>query len=212
MVDFNSMLQEALAGQPIIEAQEQGRLLDAARAEFIVHGFQRASVGDIARRAKVSRPTLYRKLGDKDDIVAGVVVREVLQFLAAVQTVVAPLGSTEERVVEAFAIGMREVRENPLASALREFGMGSFSPYLTDSGQDAYQLLRTVAASQLTPDHAYSLAAAEQAIELLVRITVSLLITPTQVFPMETDEDAREFARTYFLPILDTARSSGQKS
>ncbi|MEG8181779.1 helix-turn-helix domain-containing protein [Nocardia terpenica] len=43
---------------PLATDSEQSRLPDAARAEFVEHGFRRTSVGDIARRAKVSCPTV----------------------------------------------------------------------------------------------------------------------------------------------------------
>jgi AcrR family transcriptional regulator len=206
VMDFNSMLAQVLAVQPFIEDPERDRLLDAARAEFIAHGLQRASVGEIARRAKVSRPTLYRKLGDKDDIIAGVVVREVLQAVISVQAEIAPLDTVEERVVEAFVIAMREALANPVAGALRQFEPESFSPLLVDSDQSAYQLVRTAVVLQLL-DSALTMAAAEQAVELMLRISVSLLLVPTPALSVQTDDDARAFARAYLLPILEAARA-----
>lgn len=82
--------------------------MDAAREEFIAHGIARTAVGDIARRAGVSRPTLYRKCGDKEDIVAAVLVRETTEFFVRAQAVLAPLSNAEDRMVEAFVMGMRE--------------------------------------------------------------------------------------------------------
>ncbi|WP_425607448.1 TetR/AcrR family transcriptional regulator [Rhodococcus pyridinivorans] len=45
------------------------RLLDAAYEQFCRTGIQRSSMEEIARRAKLSRITLYRKFESKDALV-----------------------------------------------------------------------------------------------------------------------------------------------
>src|SRR6185312_7168752 len=106
--------------QPTTTAQE--RMLDAARAEFIDHGIARTSVATIAQRAGVSRPTLYRQCGDKDQIVAAVVQRDVIDFFSRAKVAVEDVsGGVEERFVEAVVMGLRESREQPLVQALKAF-------------------------------------------------------------------------------------------
>ena len=96
MVEFDSMLAQVLSGQAVTEDPEQSRILDAARAEFVAHGFRRAAVADIARRAKVSRQTLHRRCGDKDEIISAVIVREVLHFFFEIGDSIPPELSPEE--------------------------------------------------------------------------------------------------------------------
>ena len=50
------------------EAIEQ-RLLDAALEAATIHGITRMSMGDVARRAGLSRQTLYRYFPSKDDLI-----------------------------------------------------------------------------------------------------------------------------------------------
>lgn len=76
VVELDSLLRQLATGTLSETNVATSRLLDAAREEFVAHGIARTAVGDIARRAGVSRPTLYRKCGDKEDIVAAVLVRK----------------------------------------------------------------------------------------------------------------------------------------
>ena len=58
-------------------------LLDAALAELLAHGIRRTTASDIARRAGVSRQTLYRYWPDAQAVFAALVTREVLTALPA---------------------------------------------------------------------------------------------------------------------------------
>ena len=58
-------------------------LLDAALAELLAHGIRRTTASDIARRAGVSRQTLYRYWPDAQAVFAALVTRELLTALPA---------------------------------------------------------------------------------------------------------------------------------
>ena len=51
-------------------------ILDAAVVEFEQHGFRRVALDDVARRAGVSRTTIYRRFANRDELVAAVIDRE----------------------------------------------------------------------------------------------------------------------------------------
>ncbi|NED54196.1 TetR/AcrR family transcriptional regulator, partial [Micromonospora aurantiaca] len=59
---------------------DEGDLLDAARAVFHAEGYAAAQVADIARRAGTTKPTLYARLGNKEQIYLHVVQREAGLF------------------------------------------------------------------------------------------------------------------------------------
>lgn len=65
--------------------QEQTLRLDwvlgAAEAVFLEHGFGRAGVVEIARRAEVALGTLYKTFPSKEDLFAGVIERRMDGFL-----------------------------------------------------------------------------------------------------------------------------------
>ncbi|MEU0876869.1 TetR/AcrR family transcriptional regulator [Nocardia brasiliensis] len=179
---------------------EQNRLLDAARAEFIEHGFRRTSVGDIAQRAKVSRPTVYRRLGDKDDIVRKVVVREVVSFFVTISAQVLTKPTPEEKAVEAFVLGVRESRRHPLVTALRQFEPETLTSFLSDNVA-TMEPVRAAIAMAITGD-SLPLDGALRAAEMFIRVSASLLVVPSDSLPIDTDDHARWFAQTYFPPII----------
>ena len=56
-------------------------LLDAAQAAFLQFGFRRTTMGDIAQAAGISRPTLYARFANKDEVYAAVLRRFAGQML-----------------------------------------------------------------------------------------------------------------------------------
>ncbi|RUP31874.1 MAG: TetR/AcrR family transcriptional regulator [Mycolicibacterium sp.] len=188
------------------DAAERERLLGAARDEFIAHGFRRAAVADIARRAKVSRQTLNRRCGDKDDMISAVLAREVLEFFTRLAPSFDLDVQIEDRVVELFVTGIRECRTNPLLAALKEYETESVSLSLLDTEHDNYQLVMSALAMGLVAE-SFSEKGAEQAAELLIRITATLLLAPSNAIDTTTDDECRKFAQTYFVPILNAARA-----
>jgi AcrR family transcriptional regulator len=191
---------QILSGQAMAEDPEQGRILDSARAEFVAHGFRRAAVADIARRANVSRQTLHRRCGDKDEIISAVILREVLDFFLQTGSRVQPGLTTEEQVVELFTLGMQACQQNPLVKAIKEYEPELISlQNWFDDESEGYRTLRKLLALRLAPERT---EAAERVVELTLRITATLLLAPTTILPVDTEDQTRAFARTYFLPIL----------
>ncbi|MBV8966290.1 MAG: helix-turn-helix transcriptional regulator, partial [Mycobacteriaceae bacterium] len=57
-------------------------ILDAAVVEFERHGFRRVALDDVARRAGVSRMTIYRRFAGRDELVTAVIDRENAMLFA----------------------------------------------------------------------------------------------------------------------------------
>ena len=75
-------------------------ILDAAVVEFEQHGFRRVALDDVARRAGVSRTTIYRRFANRDDLVAAVVEREnVALFADTLRALLRPLGGVVAQTV-----------------------------------------------------------------------------------------------------------------
>ncbi len=56
-----------------LNPQRRTRMIDAGLELFLAHGFRSTSMGEIAKRAEVAKPTLYKYFQDKEAIfVAGV--------------------------------------------------------------------------------------------------------------------------------------------
>ncbi|WP_280260498.1 TetR/AcrR family transcriptional regulator [Nocardia abscessus] len=86
-------------------------ILDAARACVQEFGVRRTTLTEVARRAGVSRPTVYRRWPDTGALVAELLVRELRGIVA--ETMPAA-GSARARLVEGVVAGAAKVRSNPL--------------------------------------------------------------------------------------------------
>src|SRR5437764_1000020 len=88
------------------------RLLDAALAEFEKRGISRATMEGIARRAGVTRVTVYRRFADKETLARAVIMREGDRFFADLSRAVATRATLEERIVEGFAFTLAAARQS----------------------------------------------------------------------------------------------------
>jgi AcrR family transcriptional regulator len=60
--------------EPVSSSQRRRRaIVDAAVAEFLREGYSAASVEEIARRARVSKPTIYNHFGNKERLFLAVI-------------------------------------------------------------------------------------------------------------------------------------------
>ncbi|MER6302772.1 helix-turn-helix domain-containing protein [Kitasatospora sp. NPDC001539] len=89
-------------------------ILDAA-ADLIVHlGVRRTQLAEIARRAGVSRPTVYRRWPDVRAVIGALLTREILATLEGAALDVHDRVTLVERVVE---VSVR-LRDHPVLGAL----------------------------------------------------------------------------------------------
>ncbi|MFE6688480.1 TetR/AcrR family transcriptional regulator [Streptomyces sp. NPDC057743] len=186
------------------------RILDAAREQFMTFGLRRSTVDDVAKRAGVSRVTVYRRVGSKDELVQRVLLREYRHFVAEVDAAVAGLPTMEERMVEGFAAILRLIRGHPLIGGLLRLEPETMLPYLTLESGPSFLAMRGYLAGHLRRAQRQEGAGPGEAAgdptavaELMVRITVSFLLNPVSCFALNDDEQARSFARRYLTPLLD---------
>lgn len=90
------------------------RILEAGIEAASIHGITRLTVGDVAKRAGVSRPTLYKHFRSKEDLVAAAVAREADVMVLAVVDAVAPIDDPRLALEAAIAAVLRITRDHPL--------------------------------------------------------------------------------------------------
>ncbi|MEV0250980.1 helix-turn-helix domain-containing protein [Nocardia sp. NPDC050712] len=94
---------------------EQSRIdlaiFDAARGCVEEFGVRRTTLTEVARRAGVSRPTVYRRWPDTGALVAELLVRELRTILASAMPT---SGTGRARLVEGIVAGAAQIRANPL--------------------------------------------------------------------------------------------------
>src|ERR1044072_5709783 len=87
-------------------------ILDAAVVEFERHGLRRVALEDVARRAGVSRTTIYRRFSNKDDLVAAVIERENVALFADIAAELKQAGPQSNYYVEAFTSSILRFRKH----------------------------------------------------------------------------------------------------
>src|SRR5882724_9297574 len=98
------------------------RVLDAATDVFLRYGFGRTTMGDIAKRARISRPALYLWFPNKDAIFAAVIRRVDAEKLAKIRA----------------GLGTRQTLSEKLLFACQDWG--SHGVELTAAHPDAADL------------------------------------------------------------------------
>src|SRR5690349_18026019 len=86
------------------DAERRRAILDAALACFVQFGYAKTSLDDIARRANLSRPLLYRKYRNKEDIF-GAVYDDVYEArYPAAEEIAAGRGARKDRLLRIYEL------------------------------------------------------------------------------------------------------------
>lgn len=106
-------------------------LLDAARACVLAVGVRRTTFSDVARRAGVSRMTLYRRYPDLEALLAALMTYEFGAVVEAARSAAAGLPTCRERVVAMTLHGTRALARDELFARLLDLDPELLLPYVT---------------------------------------------------------------------------------
>lgn len=177
-------------------------MLDAARDEFERYGIRRTNMDDIARRAGISRSTLYRRFPNKDALVETLLLRETQLFFAELDRVAAEL-DPRAAVVECFVRGVRMAQEMPLIARILESEPEMILGLTTRTGgapitQAAAQVTGALRRSGVTMSDDDLIAVSE----ILIRIAVSLMLNPQGQLDLSDQDAVRRYAERYLVRLV----------
>lgn len=164
-------------------------------------GLRRTTMDDVARRAGLSRATLYRHFESKDALVQTVILAEAETFFKRLDVALADVGPTEERLVEGFAFALQYVRRHALLHKLLRTEPEALLPYLLGDSR-LIPMATAAVAGRVPGDGSVDPDTARAAAELVVRLVLSLGLSPESELGTETPEGARQLARRYLVPGL----------
>ena len=181
-------------------------ILDAALVEFDRHGIRRVALDDVARRAGVSRTTIYRRFANRDELVAAVMDRENARLFVDIAVELKTARPQSNIYVEAFTSAM-----------LRSRGHRVLNRMIADEPELTLQLASLhYAAAVRRIEHALQVIfppgfadrighdAVHELAENTWRYAMMLLLLPSGE-PIETADQIRAFATKHFLPSLPEA-------
>jgi AcrR family transcriptional regulator len=114
---------------PEDERSPDDAYLDAAREAILAVGWSRTTLTDIARRAGVSRMTLYRRWPDTQTLLADLMTREWGQVA---QAAVVESGDALDRIAHGIVATVQALRENALLRRIVDVDPEVLLPYLLD--------------------------------------------------------------------------------
>ena len=181
-------------------------ILDAALVEFEQHGIRRVALDDVARRAGVSRTTIYRRFANRDDLVAAVMDRENARLFADIAVELKNARLQSNYYVEAFTAAMVRSRRHRVLHRMiadePELTLQLARRHYHAAVRRIEQALQVIFppgfADRIGADAVHELA------ENTWRYAMMLLLLPNAE-PIETADQIRDFATKHFLPSLPEA-------
>lgn len=120
-----------------------GKILNAAYEVLTEKGVAGATISEIAQRAGVSRPTLYRRFKDLDDVISSLVTSLVLDIMNQRYRLLDDVDELIELIIN-FVI---ELRSQPLIQILNDKDGTYLSPYFVNRlGTSQRELLAVLTA------------------------------------------------------------------
>lgn len=173
------------------------RILHAAESCVKDFGLDRVTVAEIARRARVSRPTVYRRWPDVYAILAAMFTRRVISILRDV-----PGGAAERTaIVERSVAAVARLRHDPLVDAGLRFAPEMTLRYLSERlGPGQLALIEVLAVDLETAQAAGSVRTGDvrRMAAMTMLIAQSAVQSARLVAPI-LDEEALDAEFTYLL-------------
>ncbi|MGK2901332.1 MAG: TetR/AcrR family transcriptional regulator [Mycobacterium sp.] len=187
-------------------ADARENILDAALIELERHGFRKVALDDVARRAGVSRTTIYRRFANRDELVGAVIERENMALFADIAAELKQATPQSNHYVEAFTLSIMRFRRHRVLNQ-----MIVDDPALTQEMLHRHYgaaVDRMAAALRVIfPDgfaERIGAPAVNDLADTILRYAAMVLLLPS-VQPLQTADDVREFATRHFLPSLPAA-------
>lgn len=181
-------------------------ILDAAVVEFERHGFRRVALDDVARRARVSRTTIYRRFAGRDELVAAVIDRENAVLFADIAEELKSRRPQSNYYVEAFTLSIMRFRQHRVLTRMLADEPGLMIELADQHWSAAVE--RMAAALRIIFPDGFAQRIGPQAIdelaETILRYAAMVLLLPNRK-PLTDADDIRAFATEHFLPSLPAA-------
>ncbi|HEY2224517.1 TetR family transcriptional regulator [Actinomycetospora sp.] len=182
--------------------QMRDAALDAAAEEVITRGWSSLQIQAIARRAGVSRQTLYTTFGSKQGIAQALILRLTERFITGIETAMASHTGLYQQWFAAMRYTLDRAAGEPLlVSVLTADGSDDFLPLLTSRGApvlDAARVRLSRALHEARPE--VDVAIADDLAEAAVRLALSHIVLPLR----STEHAAAQIARIVDATYRDT--------
>ena len=193
------------AGPALGEDDLLDRVTAAALDQFADFGIRRSTIDDVARRAGVSRVSVFRRVATKQGLVEIVIAREIRRGMTELDAAWERGQTLEERLVLGLCFGVRYVSGHPLFDRLLRSEPEFLLPLLTVDGAPVLALYRSLIADRLRAEIQAGRAAATDvklAAEVIARLAISLLLTSEGTITLDNHDSVLALVRLVLVPML----------
>ncbi|ANB00579.1 TetR/AcrR family transcriptional regulator [Mycobacteroides chelonae] len=188
------------------EAGTAERILDGALRAAEEHGIRHLTMDLIAKYAGVARVTIYGHYPNKDAIVAAIVERELSSILAMLEPMTETDTEPMERYVEMFVFGYEWLRDHVLLQRLIRTEPETILPYAAYESPflavGRHHISGWMAKAFADAGGEHEVADFDDAAELAVRITQSLVLSPVSRYDLSDTQQVREIAWNWLIPAI----------
>lgn len=177
-------------------------VLDAAEWWLRSAGLRRWSIDDVAARADVGRTSVYRRFGDRDNLVHAVLARELRSTLERVRQAMDAADDLESMAVAAVSTALRSLDDSVTDSLLRT-DPETFLPFLTIDAGPLIDIARMAILNQMAR---YVDDPSPELAEAAARFGLSFVLTRSTILPLDDDERLADAVRTMISPFVSALR------
>ena len=188
---------------PIRHNHSDDAVLDAVRDCVLAVGVRRTTLTDVARRAGVSRMTLYRRWPDVRTLVGDLMTREWVGVATRARPERRPGVDARSLIVDGLVAGVDGFRAHPLFRKIVDVDPELLLPYVLDRRGASQDALLGLLAEDLREGHADGSVRAGH-VERQARSLLLIVQSFTLSLRTMTDEDDAELTATAFLTELRT--------
>ena len=203
-------------GAPSLDAEDV-RLIEVAASIFAERGIKGTSTDDIARAAGVTRVTLYRRLGPRDEIHRAIYAHEAKRLMKTVNSRYTPFESLEwdpVRHVENLLVGtVFDIRQSELLRRLIEVDKVEAMAVLAGQSDTVLDGITEIVADfvrhtwaadvhtrSMEPEESETLSRDVGAV--VGRFLHSLVVMPDGPPLVDSEEEIRALARRVLVPMI----------
>ncbi|MFG2273798.1 TetR/AcrR family transcriptional regulator [Streptomyces chartreusis] len=176
-------------------------VLDAVRDCVLAVGVRRTTLTDVARRAGVSRMTLYRRWPDVRSLVGDLMTREWVAVATGAMPERRPGTTTRDLMVEGLVAGVRTFRAHPLFQKIVDVDPELLLPYVLDRRGASQMALLALLADAVREGHEDGSVRAGH-VERQARSLLLIVQSFTLSLRTMTDEDDADLGSDAFLAEL----------
>ncbi|WP_327407847.1 TetR/AcrR family transcriptional regulator [Streptomyces sp. NBC_01281] len=178
-------------------------VLDAVRDCVLAVGVRRTTLTDVARRAGVSRMTLYRRWPDVRSLVGDLMTREWIDVATGAMPQPRSDGRTRTLIVDGLVAGIEAFRAHPLFRKIIDVDPELLLPYVLDRRGASQEALLGLLADALKEGHADG-SVRRAPVDRQARALLLVVQSFTLSLRTMTDEDDPELTSAAFLDELRT--------